>query len=326
MFDDPGLEATWRPENYSGKFFGPTRLREALTHSRNLVSIRILRSLGVASAIEYVKRFGFDAERLPRDLSLALGSGSMAPVELARGYAVFANGGYLVEPYFIERIHRSREEVVFQARPARVCPDCEPQGEARQLDSLASLEVGMLPSPDAPAPPPEEALRPAPRVVTAPNAWLMNSLLRDVVRRGTGRRALQLGRKDLAGKTGTTNDQRDAWFAGFQPSLVATVWVGFDKLDPLGSRETGGRAALPIWIDFMRDALEGIPEAALKQPDGLVTVRIDPETGLLAGADHPGALFETFRAERVPTKSVNLGDSARRAGAGGSGTVTEQLF
>ena len=271
VMDDDNLDETWKPQNYSGRFFGPTRLRVALTKSRNLVSIRLLRAIGVNHAAKYATRFGFQSDHLPRDLSLALGSGSVTPLELATGYAVFANGGYLVSPYFIQRIENGEGDIVWQAEPVQVCAECE-------------------------EPPPSAAKR----VISAQNSYLMTSMMRDVVRFGTGHRAMELKRNDLAGKTGTTNDQFDAWFSGFNHAIVTTVWTGFDTPHPMGNSETGGRAALPIWIDFMRVALQGVPEKPLKQPSGLVTVRIDPENGLLANANTPKTIFETFRSGHVP--------------------------
>ncbi|RMD79730.1 MAG: penicillin-binding protein 1A, partial [Gammaproteobacteria bacterium] len=274
VFDDPALERAWRPENYSGRFFGPTRLREALVHSRNLVSIRVLQAVGLEPTLRHLARFGFDPGRLPHDLSLALGSASLSPLELAAGYAVFANGGFRVTPYLIQEVRGPGGEVLMRARPAVACQAC------------AELPEGA---------------HPAPRAISPQNAYLMTSMMRDVIRRGTGRRARALGRHDLAGKTGTTNEQRDAWFAGFQRRLVAVSWVGFDDSRPLGRRETGARAALPMWMAFMGEALRGVPEAPFVRPPGLVTVRIDPATGLLAA---PGsrAVFETFRAGRVPRR------------------------
>ena len=322
VFDDAGLEAVWRPENYSGKFFGPTRLRVALFKSRNLVSIRLLRAIGINSAIEYFKRFGLDVERIPHDLSLALGSGSVTPLEMAAGYAVLANGGYLVKPYFVDRIEGSDGSLWYQADSVRVCRDCD-DGRTVALDSaLATALDDVVLADDA-----LEAGH-APRVLSPQNAWIMNSLMRDVIKRGTGRRALRLKRGDLAGKTGTTNDQQDAWFSGFNPKLVTVTWVGFDQLGPLGRRETGAGAALPMWIDFMRVALDGVPEVVLPQPDGLVTVRIDPESGLRASASQPGAVFETFRRENVPRESfvatsTNPGSTAATTPDSG---VPEQLF
>jgi len=312
VFDDEGLEATWRPENFSGKFYGPTRLRVALTHSRNLVSIRLLRAIGVGPAIRHIEKFGFDPGRLPRNLSLALGSGTVTPFELARGYAVLANGGYRVEPGVISRIALSNGEVVWQASPATVCRECEAlrTRQAALSDAAADAAVEAVPATDlAPAMLEAPAIdmpdNVAARVIDERNAWQMTSLLRDVVQYGTGRRARELDRHDLSGKTGTTNDQKDAWFSGYNHAVVTTVWTGFDKLNPLGRRETGAKAALPMWIRFMRAALEGVEERPLPEPPGMVTVRIDPETGLLASADRPDAVFETFRIENVPQKMAD---------------------
>lgn len=258
VFDDPGLESAWRPENYSGKFFGPTRLRLALTKSRNLVSIRLLRSIGISHAINYASKFGFDTEKLPRDLSLALGSGAVTPISIARGYAVFANGGYLVEPHFITHIEDLEENVIFVNNLPQVCPDCE-QKESEDEQAITDvIEVTEQNNSEAdgeiatPKIIPE--VIPAQRAVDAQNVYIMTSIMRDVIQYGTGRKALQLARKDLSGKTGTTNDQRDAWFSGFNRDVVTTVWVGFDKSQPLGNYETGAKAALPMWVDYMREA------------------------------------------------------------------------
>jgi penicillin-binding protein 1A len=319
VFEDDSLEATWRPENYSGEVFGPTRLREALVNSRNLVSIRLLRAMEIPYAIDYVGRFGFDKTRLPRDLSLALGSAAMTPLEIVTGYAVFANGGYRVMPYFIDTIEDAGGSVVYRATPDTVCGRCE---EPRR-------EYGE----DFEGPPRSEDLPPvsiAPRVLTPQNVYLMRSMMGDVIRHGTGRRALELRRSDLAGKTGTTNDQHDAWFSGFTPALVTTTWVGFDQPKSLGDNETGGRAALPMWIDFMREGLKDLPILPLEQPPGLVTVRIDPETGLLAGANNPKAIFETFRAEQVPEAGGETSPAAAATtgtkAAANTGGVAEELF
>jgi len=292
VFEDEGLEATWRPENYSGRVFGPTRLREALVKSRNLVSIRLLRAMGISYAINYVSRFGFDRSRLPHDLSLALGSGAVTPLEIVGGYAVFANDGFRVEPWFIERIEGAGGEVLFEAEPATVCKPCEKMSDEERA-ALRDFVGPLRPEEVPPA-------KIAPRVITPQNVYLMRSMMRDVIQRGTGRRARVLRRSDIAGKTGTTNDQHDAWFSGFTSDLVTTVWVGFDRPQPLGDRETGGRAALPMWIDYMREALKGLPPRPLERPPGLVTVRIDPKTGLLAPAGYPKAIFETFRVANVP--------------------------
>jgi penicillin-binding protein 1A len=303
VFDDPSLEDTWRPENYSGKFYGPTRLREALVHSRNLVSIRVLRAIGIDSTIDYVSRFGFDKNALPHNLSLALGSGVVTPLGLASGYAVFANSGYRVTPYFIDHIEDIDGKVLASTTPDQVCKECEslPADQAKP-QHIAS------------------------RVIAAQNAYLMTSMMRDVIRRGTGQRAKELGRNDIAGKTGTTNDQRDAWFAGFNPAVVTVAWVGFDDTHPLGNDETGGRAALPMWIDFMRAALQGVPDHSFEQPPGLVTVRIDPDTGLLADNKDHKAIFETFFADHVPTRETGPGAPDAGGGPDGAPAIPEQLF
>lgn len=287
VFDDPGLENVWRPENYSGRFFGPTRLREALTHSRNLVSIRLLRDIGIAYTVDYVQRFGFQPEQVPPNLSIALGSGNAAPIDMARAYATLANGGHLIDPYIISRVENTAGEILMQTKPHKVCDSCAiPAADISEEEALMQAEL--------------LGFYPAKQVITPQNAYIMNSMLRDVVKFGTGRQALSLNRGDLAGKTGTTNDQLDAWFNGFNPELVAISWVGFDNPRTLGRYETGGRAALPMWIDFMRVALEDVPEKSFEQPVDMVSVRIDPETGLLARPGDTEAIYETFRKDNVP--------------------------
>lgn len=275
VIDDPNQESNWRPENYSRKFFGPTPLRTALRKSRNLVSIRLLRRLGIDSVTETALRFGFNEEQLPKSLSLALGSGYASPLQMARVYATFANGGFLITPYYIDHIENRQGEIVFQHQPAVACPSCEEDYPA---------QTGY-----------------APRIISPEINFLMNSLLRDVVQRGTATRAKELGRSDLAGKTGTTNEQRDAWFNGFSAHIAATAWLGFDDSKPLGSRETGGKAALPMWIDFMKVALKDKPEIIPEQPEGIISAYIDPTTGLLAPPGTPGVM-EFFREENVPTQ------------------------
>ncbi len=288
VLDDAGLEDEWRPENYSQKFYGPTRLRVALTHSRNLVSIRLLRDITPDYAIAYAGRFGFDTAQMPHNLSLALGSGSAAPWDQARAYSALANGGYLIEPYLIKRIEDINGNILMQSQPATVCETCLIDNE-NTYDDTTTSNFGT---------------QPAKRIMTPQNNYIMNSMLRDVVRYGTGRKAMSLGRNDLAGKTGTTNNQVDAWFNGFQPELVAISWVGFDSPKSLGRYETGGKAALPMWIDFMRVALHDTPEEALKKPVDMITVKIDPNTGLLAQPNSADAIDETFRIEHVPNETV----------------------
>ena len=263
-------ESAWRPENYSHKFYGPTSLRTALRKSRNLIAIRLTRSIGISAISDTAMRFGFLQEQLPQKLSLALGSGYASPLQMARMYAVFANGGFLINPYFIERIESSTGAVLFQAEPLIACTHCN--------------------------------INPAPKIISTQINFLMNSLLRDVVQRGTAVKAKSLQRTDLAGKTGTTNDQKDAWFNGYTPDLVAIAWVGRDNSKSLGRWETGGKAALPMWIDFMRYALKDKPELEFIIPADISKVLIDPETGLLARDEAPLASWEYFRNEFIPTE------------------------
>ncbi len=340
VFDDPGLETSWRPENYSGRIYGPTRLREAITRSRNLVSIRLLQSIGIPYAIEYAQRFGFEAQQLPRDLSLSLGSASVTPMEIASAYTIFANGGFRVKPYFIQRIEDIEGNIIFEAEPSIACLPCEQEALASNTDATKATTDNQI---DATINEENEKLDPtkteiiteeatpqpklAERVITSQNAYLMTSMMRDVVNRGTARRALELGRKDLAGKTGTTNDQRDAWFSGFNSEIVAISWTGFDNGTPLGNRETGGRASLPLWIDFMRTALQDQPEIPLEQPEGLITVRIDPKTGLLAAAKQKNAIFESFRTEHAPQRqAADIDDSVSIPDSNNNGETAPQLL
>ena len=313
VFDDPSLENTWRPENYSGKFFGPTRLRVGLMKSRNLISIRLLRAIGIRKVVNYAKQFGFDESRLPKDLSLALGSAAITPLELVSGYASIANGGYKVSPYFIDRIEDDEGNVVFQNNPLQVCRECEKQIELELQQALmkeeALVEEKTLPSEstkeeEISSEETQVPINVAQRIMTEQNNYIMNSILADVIRSGTARRALRIGRKDLAGKTGTTNDQKDAWFSGYSGTLVTTVWVGFDNNNPLGSRETGSSAALPMWIYFMENAMKGVPEKDVVVPQDLVTVKIDPDTGLLASQNQKNAIFEIFRTDNVPKQTA----------------------
>lgn len=306
VFDDPGVEDAWRPENYSGKAFGPTRLREALIRSRNLISIRILHAIGVPWAKNHIKKFGFDTDELPHNLSLALGSGAISPWQLARAYCVLANGGFYVEPYFIDRIESYDGEIVFQANPPTVCRECEEENENGELQAGDMLddtqaETGeIIDEVNEPGIETEEMPAYAPRVVSAQNIWIIQSIMRDVIQHGTGRKAKSLKRTDLAGKTGTTNDQRDAWFSGFNASMVGVAWVGFDKFQPLGNAETGARVALPMWIKYMEVALEDVPQHMPDPPPGMLNIRINKRTGAPAKSDDPDAFFEIFRAEHAP--------------------------
>lgn len=277
VIQDPSLENDWRPENYNRKYLGPTALRVALRQSINLVSIRLLQDIGMPYALETAMRFGFSREQLPSTLSLALGSGYAPPLRMAAAYAVFANGGFLIKPYLIERIEDHAGNEVFQAKPAEaVCRDCQ--------ETVVTVN------------------KTAPRVISEQTHFLMNSLLRDVVQNGTATLAKQkLGRNDLAGKTGTTNEQRDAWFNGFAADIVASAWIGFDNLHPLGKGETGGKAALPMWIEFMKTALENTPETALTPPAGIVQAYINPRDGLLLNQNSSGGIWEYFIEGTQPT-------------------------
>lgn len=312
VFEDSALEGEWRPENYSGKTFGPTRLRMALYKSRNLVSIRILNSIGLRHATQYAKNFGLNPKELRYDLSLALGSAELSPLEMSRIYSVFANGGYLTKPYLIKRIEDADGSTLYEADPAVACASCVIAEQKWSADIVEDDSMSKLP-------------KQAERTLEPRLAFQMNSILQDVVLRGTGRRAMQLGRKDLAGKTGTTNDQRDAWFNGYNPDLVATVWIGFDQLKPLGSKETGSSAALPVWIDYMKSALAGKFEKQLERPEGLVTLKINAETGQAATDADTNTVFEIFRKEKVPAAG-NVAPIELPANGEDAGAIPEQLF
>jgi len=312
VFQDDALEGAWRPENYSGKTFGPTRLRMALYKSRNLVSIRVLRSIGIKQAIQYANNFGLNGKELPRDLSLALGSAELSPLQMSRVYSVFANGGYLTKPYLIQRIEDADGSTLYEADPAVACTSCVIAEQKWSTDIVEEDSLAKLP-------------KQAERSLEPRLAFQMNSILQDVVLRGTGRRALALGRKDLAGKTGTTNDQRDAWFNGYNPDLVTTVWMGFDQLKPLGNKETASRAALPMWVDYMKVALAGKPERQLTRPDGLVTMKINAETGQAATDADTNTVFEIFRKENVPG-SGSAAPVELPAAGDDAAAIPEQVF
>jgi penicillin-binding protein 1A len=372
------LEGLWRPVNYSGKFYGEQRVREAMVRSMNLASVRLLlNNTGLGTAIRHLAPFGFNEAALPRNGSLALGGGNASPLDIAQAYATFANGGYAVKPYVIQAIIGPADEVLYRADPFVVCPRCEPAEEeapvelpaarypvdpvsaaadtaiapssgiagpaepstydeqrsermrrfgsnAVAIDDLqplyedgpgnekVSLEqmaaLGETYQPDATtAPELFENVNLAERIITPQNAFLIQDAMRDVIRRGTGVRARTLGRTDLSGKTGTSNDRRDAWFAGFNADLVGVVWVGYDDDSALGPREEGSRTALPIWIDFMRRALDGVPNHQLEMPEGMVTVRISKITGCPANASTPfeDVMFEVFREDMVPECEVD---------------------
>jgi len=271
-----GNHSRWRPKNYGDTFLGFISLREALYRSRNLASIRLLQDIGIPYAIDYLSAFGFQRKDLPNDLSLALGNASLTPLEVVRGWATFANGGYKIEPYLIERIEDREGKTLFSARPPSV------QGTANRPQ--------------------------AERIIDARTAYIMTDLLQDVIKRGGGRRALELGRTDLAGKTGTSNESRDAWFCGYNAGNVTTVWVGFDQPESLGRREIGGTVALPVWMRFMSVALKGKPARQPAKPEGLLSLRVDPQSGRAARPDTQGAYLELFKSENPPEAPLKDGE------------------
>jgi penicillin-binding protein 1A len=251
----------WQPKNYDGKFEGPMRMRQALTKSKNLVSIRILQAITPQYAQDYLTKFGFDADKHPPYLTMSLGAGMVTPMQLLTGYSAFANGGFRITPHLIERIEDSRGNIISKA-----------------TFSIAGQN--------------------AEQIMDVRNAFTMVSMMQDVVRHGTAIRAMSLGRQDLAGKTGTTSDSMDAWFCGFHPTLVGISWIGFDHPRSLGDKETGGGAALPIWMDYMGKALKGIPEAIYTMPEAMAAVRIN-ENGQ---RDESGSLVEYFYEENIPSE------------------------
>jgi penicillin-binding protein 1A len=262
----------WEPKNYDGKFDGPMRIRAALARSKNLVTVRVLQAIGPQYAQDYIARFGFDPKLHPPYLTMGLGAGAATPLQMVGAYSVFANGGYRVAPYVISKIVDAKGNVLSEASPVAAGDTAE-------------------------------------RAIDPRNAWLMTSLLKDVVRVGTATRALSLNRTDLAGKTGTTNENVDAWFCGYNAALVAVAWIGFDQPKTLGTNETGAVAALPIWISYMGKALKGTPAAERPMPEGIIAATINADTGL---RDDAGTITEHFFAEfpprgrddsLVPTKS-----------------------
>ncbi|MFZ2542229.1 MAG: penicillin-binding protein 1A [Gallionella sp.] len=253
----------WEPKNYDGKFEGPMRMRQALLKSKNLVSIRILQSITPQYAWDYITKFGFDPSKYPAYLTMALGAGSVTPMQMLTGYSVFANGGFLVSPYFIQRIEDAQGTVLSKAHP-------------------------------------EVAAHTAKQVIDVRNAYTMVNMLQDVVKHGTAFRAMQLGRQDLAGKTGTTNDTLDAWFCGFHPTVVGISWIGYDQPRSLGDKETGGGAALPMWMNYMEIVLKDVPQASYTMPEGMVTLRINDE-GFL---DEQSSRIEYFYQENMPSEQA----------------------
>lgn len=346
VVQDYRLEDTWRPENASGKFYGPTRVRKALYLSRNLVSIRLLRSVGIDKAIASMGRFGIDTESVARDLSMALGSHVMTPLEVATAYSVYANGGYKVEPYLIHHIRDRHNTVLFTNQPLSV-PNKMPlvfdsalfdsnlaeetneeQTNLTTKNELADSNQNRETSGAAATEKKDKPIRvtlepkPATRIVDERIVYLINSMLKDVVDKGTAKRAQSLNRDDLAGKTGTTNGPLDAWFSGYNSQIVTTAWVGFDDNRNIGRGEYGGVAALPIWIDYMKVALEGMPSSFMQRPDGIVSVNIDPETGERALPSNPNSIEEIFLSENVPAEI----DPNQLVNGGTDSPAPEELF
>jgi penicillin-binding protein 1A len=276
----------WEPKNYDNKFDGPIRLRVALAKSKNLVTVRVLQAIGPQYAQDYIARFGFDPKLHPAYLTMGLGAGSATPMQMATAYSVFANGGYRITPYLIAKITDSRDAPLSEAKPTLARKDAE-------------------------------------RAIDPRNAFIMTTLLREVVTSGTATRALELKRKDLAGKTGTTNENVDAWFCGFNAAQVGIAWIGYDQPRSLGANETGGVAALPIWISYMQRALKGVPEQVLETPTGVVQVRINPDTGL---RDDSSRVSDYFLAEFAPRMAQDALAPAVMPGAAPARDVRDQLF
>ena len=276
----------WEPKNYDGKFDGPMRLRVALAKSKNLVTVRILQAIGPQYAQDYIARFGFDPKLHPAYLTMGLGAGAATPMQMATAYSVFANGGYRITPYLIAKITDSHDTALSEAKPAVAGRDAE-------------------------------------RAIDPRNAFIMTTLLQGVITSGTATRALELKRKDLAGKTGTTNENVDAWFCGFNTAKVGIAWIGYDQPKTLGTNETGAAAALPIWIAYMQRALKGVPEEVRDPPPGVVSLRIDPDTGL---RDDSSRLSDWFYAEFTPRMSQDVLAPALMPGSAPARDVRDQLF
>jgi len=297
------------------------RIREAMVQSRNLVSVRLLDAIGVDFARRYISHFGFDEAQLPPNLSISLGTPSLTPMSIARGYAAFANGGFRVDPWFIDEVKDRTGALVFKEKPPTACKECALPGVKKATASAVvdGFDLGPGSTPDAapaasggtaagakPAAKPRDLgdLPLASRAIDPRNAYQINSMLRDVVLRGTGTAAKVLEREDVGGKTGSTNDHRDAWFSGFGGPYVTTVWVGRDDHRSLGYREYGGKAALPIWIDYMRVALKGQPVAKNDPPDGMVKVSVSANGSLLP--EGRGGVQEWVKAEDLDRMQTNV--------------------
>jgi penicillin-binding protein 1A len=291
VYTDPVTGVTWRPQNDSKKFYGPTRLRVSLTRSQNMVTIRLMQALGVRKVIDFAEKFGFSRSKMPPYLAMALGTAEFTPLEMAAAYCVFANGGNRVSPHLIKKINDYQDNVIYEAPPTTAVNAIDPHV-----------------------------------------AFLITSALQDAIQRGTGQRAKSLGRPDLAGKTGTTNEWMDAWYSGYNRKIVATAWVGFDE--PRTLKEYGSMAALPMWMYFMEAVLKDKPENNILPPSGIVSVKIDPTTGLLAREGQGNAISEFFKEENLPSQFApagwvgegNADNGNGTNGSGGSSSSTESLF
>jgi penicillin-binding protein 1A len=308
VFVDEYLDKVWRPKNDTNTFLGPIRMREALYKSRNLVSIRLLQSLGIDRTIDYISKFGFNKQDLPRNLSLALGTATLTPMEIATGWSTFANGGYKITPYIIDKIESRNGENLFTANPPSV-PGGTSASSGIAAPSEQGFTVNSLPGETA-AQPAVQAPAVAERIIDGRTTYILNSMLQDVIKLGTGRRALALGRTDLAGKTGTTNESKDAWFSGYNADYMTTVWTGFDQPESLGRREFGGTVALPIWMNYMGAALKGKPPHTQAEPEGILSLRVDPVSGRAATPGTPNAYFELFKSEDTPPSVNELGNGS----------------
>jgi penicillin-binding protein 1A len=328
----------WRPQNITREFYGPTPVREGLVRSRNLVSIRLLRGAGIGFTTRHIAGFGFGPAALPANLTLALGTGQVTPLEMARGFSVFANGGALVTPYFVELVRDVSGLEVFHAEPPLACSLCSLDGarveSSPEMDPAGAADAADVAPPAGaatvaahPAGPQVPVARRAPQAITPANAFVMTDMMLDVIRRGTATRANSLGRHDLAGKTGTTSDRRDTWFVGFNADLAAAVWLGFDQERSLGEQEEGGRTALPMWIYFMEEALRGRPEHRQPEPPGVVRMWVSRETGAPTRAGAPGALFETFIEQYAPHPGmIDYSDEGVGAETVAPATTDDSLF
>lgn len=296
VFKENTVSGAWRPKNYGGKFHGPTRLRYGLAKSRNMISIRLLDSIGIKYTLNFMENFGIKSEKLPKDLTLALGSGEITPIELAEAYAYFSNGGYGIKPYLIEQVRTRDDQIIYVENPIRVC------GNPCDYISLDTLQFPLAKSVEEISELREKAGLPrfATQTIDPRNIYQMVSMMKDVVKYGTAKKAKVLKRSDIAGKTGTTNDQKDAWFSGFNRDIVTISFLGFDDHSSLGKKEFGSTAALPMWIDYMKVALKGTPKSNMDEPEGLVSAKIDSKNGLLASPDSKNSIIEVFRKENIP--------------------------